>query len=61
MKAAMCHIVCPFTQAAFLENINCNESLVWFEASDFYCTITIGSSLGLVWGSLLLPCVMEIL
>lgn len=41
---------------------HCNDSLVWFEASGFYHTISTGSSLRLLSDIILmLPCVMEIL
>jgi hypothetical protein len=37
-----------FAQTVFLANVLCNESLVWFETSDFCYTINIGSSPGLL-------------
>jgi hypothetical protein len=59
---AVCHsvsIVYPFVHTSLLVNVNCNESLVWFEL--FCDTINIESSLGLLPVILLLPCVMEVL
>lgn len=35
MEAEVCHKVYPFVHTSLLENIHCNESLVWFETSGF--------------------------
>ena len=43
------------------ESVHCNESLVWFEMSDFYNSIKSGSSVGLFLVILLLPFVTGIL
>lgn len=56
-----CHTVYLFVHTAWLADVHCNESLVWFEASGFCYTINTGSLLGLLSDILLLPCVMELL
>lgn len=51
MEAVVCHCVyhsIPFCHISLLANVHCNESLVWFEAFSFCCTISTGSSLGLL-------------
>ena len=51
----------PFVHTSLLANVHCNESLVWFEASDFCYTGNTGSSLRRLSDVLLLPRVMEFL
>ena len=45
----MCHIVYPFVPSGLLANVHCSESLVWFKASGFWCTIIPGSSPEFLW------------
>jgi hypothetical protein len=51
-----------FVHTSLLANVHCNESLVWFDISGFYYTIsTIRLSPGLLLDVLLLACFLEIL
>lgn len=36
----------PLVHTALLAKVHCNDSLVWFETSDFYYAIDTGPSLG---------------
>lgn len=57
LKAVLCHSVfhsIPVVHTSFLANIHHNESFVWYEASGFYCTINIGTSLGLLSDAVIL-------
>lgn len=60
LVAVVCHAADPFAETAFLINVHCNESLVWFKAFGFCYTINTGSSLRLLLGILLLSSIMEI-
>jgi hypothetical protein len=65
----------PFVHTSFFTSVHCNDSLVWYEASGFCCTVYTGISVGLgfcytvytgisvglLLHILLLPWVMEIL
>lgn len=61
LGAAVCHAVDPSAQTALLENVHCNEALVWFEACEFSYTINPGPSLRLLLNILLLGQVIETL
>ena len=40
----VCPMVFPFAHTCLLTNIHCNESLVWYKASDFCYSINIGTT-----------------
>jgi hypothetical protein len=47
------HNIDPISLSSLLENIHRNESLVWFEAFGFYCTIDTRSLPGFLLNTLL--------
>jgi hypothetical protein len=57
-SVTVCPTVCPFAHTALLANVQSNDSLIWFEISDF-CYI-INTEPGLL-SVVLLPCVIEVL
>lgn len=48
-------------QTTLLENIHCNDFLVWYKVSDFSYSLDPGTSLRLLSDILLLPFIMKIL
>lgn len=64
IRAVICGVSCSiffFSRATLLFNVHCNESLVYFKASDFWYTLNTGLSPKLLLSILLLPQVKEIL
>lgn len=61
LGAVVCQTVDPFVQLALLENVHCNESLVWLKASAVWYTTITKFSPHLLWDFPRLPQVPEIL